>query len=333
MPSFAHLIIGLGISIFLYKITEGKFSTKHGLILTVNNLFGPDLASLLPTGHGFDFAGLALPALTFYYFFHGYGWFIIALPLTVIWDIGVNRTPFKKEKNRYMKTYQVYFLIVAGGLLHLFVDVIGHPSYIEYMGNDYYPWGAIWIGWGTGGEPIYMSIQDILASGMFPCGNKFGFIETTIFYSICMVMFFGVLLFYAHKSGDKMFRAFIILGLFYIIPLAIFYYIPDYYGLSGMDMYNGVAVNYFGRPDAKTHSTYILTGGEADLGVLLYFLLFFALPFIFIYYSFSNKLDKDFDKKPIAQALEEGSIHVTPIEENSEKPKKDKKAKKKKSAE
>lgn len=312
MPSFAHLIIGLGISLFLYKVTEGKFTTKHGLVFTINNLFGPDLASLLPTGHGFSIGGIELPELAFYYFFHGYGWFIVALPLTIIWDLMINVKPWKKDNERFMKTFQVYLLIAAGGLFHLFVDVIGHPSYINYLGEEFYPWGAVWIGWGRNGDPVYLSITDILATGMFPCGNKFGFIEAYIFYGICFLVFFLILLAYAHKSGDRMFRGFIILCIFYIVPLAFLYYIPDYYGVSGMETYNGVVVNYITVPGRNTHSSYIFTGGEADLGVLLYFFLLFAVPFLFLYYSIKDKLEP-----PISQK-EEKPKDLQPIVEKSE---------------
>ncbi len=47
MPGFAHIIFALGLSVFLTKFSEGKFTSKHALIFIVNNLFGPDLAGFL----------------------------------------------------------------------------------------------------------------------------------------------------------------------------------------------------------------------------------------------------------------------------------------------
>ena len=259
-------------------MTDGKFTTKHGLVFTVNNLFGPDISSLLPTIDSYFWRGLEIPEI--YYFFHGLGWFVVALALTIPWDYAINR------KERVMKVKQVYFLIAAGGLFHLFVDVIGHPSYINLFGQENTPWGAIWIGWDLQGNSMFISIIDIWGTGMFPCGNRFGFIETYIFYPICMVVFFGVLFFYAPKSERNMIRSFFILSLFFLIPLTIFYYIPDY---SGFDV-TAPGVNYYGNPN-NVHSAYRLIGGEADLGVLLYFALLFGLPLILIYYSFNDKLD------------------------------------------
>ncbi|MHA1150557.1 MAG: hypothetical protein ACTSR8_20245 [Promethearchaeota archaeon] len=279
MPGFAHLLIGLGISIFLYKVTEGKFTTKHMLVFTVNNLFGPDIASFFPTIENYFWQGFEIPEI--YYFFHGPGWVLIALLLTLPWHWAIN------HKEQAMKIQQVYFLIVAGGLLHLFVDIIGHPSYINYNGQENYPWGVVWIGWDLRGNAIYISIIDIWGTGMFPCGNHFNFIETLIFYPICMLVFFGVLFSYSHKSERNMIRSFIFLGVFFLIPLTIFYYIPDYSGFN----ITAEGVNYYGNPE-NIHSTYRLVGGEADFGVLLYFGVFFSIPFILIYYSFNDKLEK-----------------------------------------
>lgn len=279
MPAFAHIIIALGISIFLYKITEGKFTLAHAVIFTVSNLYGPDISSFLPTVDGLFAYGFEIPEI--YYFFHGIGWIVIALLLTIPWDIAVNR------KERKMKIKQVFYLIVAGGFLHLFVDIIGHPSYINYNGVDNYPWGVLWIGWDLTGAPMYLSIDSILSTGMFPCGNSFHFLETYIFFGISGLIAFGLLFCYAGKSEKKMIKSFIIITLAYVVPMAVFYYIPDY---SGFDV-NAVGVNYYGADD-NIHSTYRIVGGEADLGVLLYFSILFFIPLMLIYYSFNDKLEK-----------------------------------------
>ena len=104
IPSFAHIIIGLGISIFLYKITEGKFSTRHALVFTINNLVGPDLASFFPTQQGIIWAGLEIPEI--YFFFHGYGWFAIAALLVIPWNVFIKFLDKGKEKS--MKMSQTY---------------------------------------------------------------------------------------------------------------------------------------------------------------------------------------------------------------------------------
>ncbi|MGV9197496.1 MAG: hypothetical protein ACOC44_10265 [Promethearchaeia archaeon] len=278
MPSFAHVIFALGFSVFLNKVTDGKFTPKHALIFVVNNLFGPDLA------------GLFVPYDSqLYLFLHGYGWFFMALLLVIPWDILVNRTSwdaerkrpifFDSEKERIMNMSQVFFLIAAGGIFHLFIDIIGHPSYIAYSGQENFPWGAVWFGGDN-----FLTIQDIWGTGMFPCGNEFGFWESYLF----MYLYAGgivavVMFFYAHKSEEKLSKAFIILTLAYLLPLIIFYFIPDY---SGFDI-NANDVKYYGDPN-YVPAVYRLVGGEADLGVLVYIFLFFFMPLMLLYYSFND---------------------------------------------
>ena len=266
----------------MYKITEGKFTLAHAIIFTVSNFFGPDISSLLPTVDGIFAYGFVIPEI--YYFFHGIGWVVIALLLTIPWDIAVNR------KERKIKVKQVFYLIVAGGFFHLFVDIIGHPSTINYYGQADYPWGVLWIGWDLSGTPMFLSIDTILGTGVFPCGNNFGFIETYIFFAISALIAFGLLLFYAGKSEKKMAKSFIIITLAYVVPMAVFYYIPDYSGWLANPDVNPEYVNYYGTDNL--HSTYRLVGGEADLGVLLYFSLLFLLPMTLIYYTINDKLEK-----------------------------------------
>jgi len=284
MPGFAHIIFALGLSVFLNKFSDGKFTSKHALIFIVNNLFGPDLAGLFVP---YDSAA--------YLFLHGYGWFLMALALVIPWDIFVNRTSwdsqkkrpkfFDPDKKRIMSIAQVYFLICAGGIFHLFIDIIGHPSYITYMNQAGFPWGVVWFG-----GDFYVSIVDIWGTGMFPCGNELGFIETYIFmYGFAGLVVGGRVLFYAHKSDEHLLKAFVILSIAYTLPLIIFYFIPDY---SNFNIYAD-GVNYFGNPD-YVPSTYRLVGGEADLGILIYLFLFFFVPLLLIYYSIN---DLPFKKK------------------------------------
>lgn len=287
MPAFAHVIFALGLSVFLNKFTEGKFTPKHALVFIVNNIFGPDLAGLFVP---YDSQA--------YMFLHGYGWFLMSLALLPIWDIAVNRATlnikerkfklFDSDKERIMSILQVYFLIAAGGIFHLFIDIIGHPSYINYNGQDNFPWGTVWFG-----GDVYLSIQDIWGTGMFPCGNELGFWETYIFlYAFAGTLVAICVLVYAHRSDEHLFKAFIIFTIAYTLPLIIFYFIPDYSGFN----VNGKGVNYYGDPD-YVPSAYRLVGGEADLGVIIYLFLFFFVPLTMIYYSM-NELPK-FNKRPL----------------------------------
>ncbi|HDZ19511.1 MAG TPA: hypothetical protein ENH75_14530 [archaeon] len=288
----------------MYRVTDGKFTTKHALVFTVNNLFGPDISSFLPTVDSFLWGGVQIPEI--YFFFHGYGWPIIALLLVFPWKLLLKTLSRKSKgadyedsefyKDTNLNLRKIYFLIVAGGLLHLFVDIIGHPSYITLGIQENYPWGAVWVGWTTDGSPLWVSITDIWGTGMFPCGNRHHFFETYIFYAICVIVFFGVLFIYAHKTETSMIKSFYGLVIFFLVPLIIFYFISDY---SGFDI-NGQGVNYYGNPN-NVHATYRLVGGEADLGVSLFFLILFFVPFLLIYKSIKPDLQLIQNKKKFSQ--------------------------------
>ena len=143
MPGIAHVAVSLGLSIFLYKITHGRFSIKHAVIFTINSFVGPDIFGFI------DYRS------ELYVFFHGMGWFIAAIPLTFVWSVytryHLSWKPFKVWKRDPNKEYvitipEVFCLVAAGGIFHQFMDLIGHPSYITYMGEANVPWGAVWFG-------------------------------------------------------------------------------------------------------------------------------------------------------------------------------------------
>ncbi len=286
MPSFSHIIIGLGISIFLYKITEGKFSSKHSLVFTLNTLFGPDLSTLLPTIDSALWGGFQIPEI--YYFFHDYGWPIVALLLTFPWMFVLKTVGRKNPEKNNLSFMQVFYIITAAGLFHLFVDIIGHPSYIMLNGVENTPWGAVWVGWNTRGEALWVSITDILGTGMFPCGNRLAFPETYIFTAIMIVVIIVTLFFYSLKNEKTFIRSFYIITLIFAIPLIIFYFIPDYSGVTW------TSDNYYGfeySDGYHIHAAYRLVGGEADLGIMLYFMLFLLVPLYLIYRSILPELE------------------------------------------
>ncbi|MHA1150087.1 MAG: hypothetical protein ACTSR8_17780 [Promethearchaeota archaeon] len=324
MPAFAHVIISLGISLLLNKATEGKFTPRHALVFVVNSFFGPDLMGFLPyTGYYYWEVNKNLifkfPAI--YWFFHGYGWPIIALVLIIPWDLFLNRTTWDKkekklkfldpEKERYMSVRQLYFLIVAGGIFHQFVDIIGHPSYITLEDKENFPWGAVWMGGDT-----WITIKDIWGTGMFPCGNYFGFIETWIFYGVIGLIIILILFKYSHKSDKTLMKSFVIVTIIYMAPLILFYFIPDYSGFN----INSPGVNYYGDPN-YIPSTYRLIGGEADLGVLIFFFLFLFVPLLLLYYSF-NELSSSKDKEssePLGNSKEELYLLKNQLEESKKR--------------
>jgi hypothetical protein len=273
MPGFAHICISIGLSVFLFKITSGKFSIKHAIIFIVNSLVGPDAFGL--------FSGQV------YLFFHGYGWFVAALPITFGWMIyaryHVQWKPFKVWKLDASKEWlitlpEIYCLISAGGIFHQLVDIIGHPSFIWYNGVANVPWGVVWFG-----DNVYFSSQSILGTGLFPCGDAFGFVE----YYITLVIFLGATLlcifFIMRRNKKSFYLASLVLVAAYFVTLAIAWFIP----VTKFNVNQPGVVNYYGDPNFIS-STMLLTGGEADFGVLLYFGLFLFVPLILLYFSYAG---------------------------------------------
>ncbi|GAB4314888.1 MAG: hypothetical protein Kow0069_16450 [Promethearchaeota archaeon] len=296
MPGMAHVVLSLGLGVFLQRVTanggEGgsKFTAKHTMILAVNSIFGPDLV-----GAPFPWTSPA------YWFVHmSYGWLLVAVPLAFLWHLLTERVAWKgirptlveegRKPHAHLTLGQVYCLVAAGGLLHMFVDVIGHPSYLTFQGSANTPWGAIWFF----GPNAWLSILDIWGTGLFPCGNTLGFWQTWLFtYLVVGGILFGGLLWWAYKSEKRMERFTVFAFLLYVIPLAIAYAVPANLGqvLAQFPaaIYMGptqgagqVPLNYFG-------SAFYLVGGEADFGVMVFFLGFFFLPLAFIYYSFKPR--------------------------------------------
>lgn len=286
MPAIAHILFALLLSIFLIKFTEGKFKPKHALIFAVNNYFGPDMFGWLPWyGEGSNL----------YYFIHGYGWVIVALLVAIPWFI-VNRFQLTLEKGKpiainlrdkndtdVIPYLQVYCLIAAGGLFHQFLDIIGHPAMIYYTpAGGWIHWGGVWFGGNA-----WLDINSILGTGLFPCGNTFEFTSSSIFFGIMIpIVALTAIFFIPRNNGKNFIKLTLILLVIYIIPLAISYYIPD---PNNFYLNNMPDANYYGYvTNGNYPSTFYLTGGEADLGVLIFFVLLFFIPLTFLYWGYKG---------------------------------------------
>lgn len=290
MPAFAHILFAMGCSIFLNRVSKNEFTAKHALVFTVNNLFGPDLMGLF-----FEWTS------PWYFAFHmSYAWLLMAVPLAVIWDVFLNRVQWTKWKpavvprgskeGAKINFLQIWLLVSAGGLGHMFLDTLGHPSYIPYAGQNQFPWGTLWFGGDN-----WLSIVDIWGTGFFPCGNELvsqvsvaGYIFT---FGICGAIMLGGLLLYAHKGPRQLEKLFVASLLVFMIPLAIAYAIPldeaSYAELLALDGF------YAGRVDANGDPLYVgsafyLTGGEADFGLMFFLLLWFFVPLLMLYYSYNE---------------------------------------------
>ncbi len=259
MAGFAHILFALGLAFFANRVSEGKFTTKHALVLSFNSFVGPDLMNFIPY------------TSQLYYFLHdSIGWLLVAIPLALAWHIlvvDVEWTGFKPRrvstdspKKHVMTRAQVWLLVVAGGLLHQFLDNIAHPSYISYGSNPNEPWGVLWFG-----DNLFLGISDIWRFGLFPEETYLG---TYIFsYGICGIFFLLGFLFYAHRGNRELLKFLMAAMLVYLIPLAIAQAVPA-------------------TIDPTKGSSFYLIGGEADLGTMIYILGWLFLPLAFLYYSY-----------------------------------------------
>ena len=274
MPGFAHICITIGLSVFLFKITHGKFSIKHSIIFVVNCMVGPDI---------FGFLDYLDPL---YLFLHGYGWFVAAIPLTLFWMVfaqyHLQWKPFKAwkadaTKEPIITIPEIFCLVSAGGIFHMFIDIIGHPSYIWLNGVPNVPWGVTWFGDGN-----YFSIQDIWATGLFPCGNTFHFPE----YLPVLISALGgallLIMFVMQRSKKAFYLSSFLIIIGYFTPLAISWFIPN----SGFNINQPGIVNYYGNPTGWVRFMFHLTGGESDLGTMIFFGLFLFVPLILLYYGY-----------------------------------------------
>ncbi len=260
MSGFAHVVVALGLSLFLHKVTRGKFSIKHSIIFVVNTLIGPDMFGFL----AFD--------NEWYWFFHGYGWILAAVPLALAWSVftkfSLQWWPFRVTKRDPAKEAiitipEVFCLVAAGGIFHLFVDIIGHPPTIDFGTLTNVPWGAVWFG-----DDSWFSIASILGTGRFPCGNYYGYPEFLPYLVSILAVTLVLIIFVMQRSSKHFQIASAIIIVVAIMPLAIAYVDPM---LSGSEP-----------------AAYRLTGGEADIGVEVFFGLFLFVPLVLLWMSYDG---------------------------------------------
>jgi len=182
----------------------------------------------------------------------------------------------------------IYCLVAAGGIFHQFLDLIGHPPTIHYeeVGNIV-DWGGVWFG-----NDNWFNLDWVLSTGAFPCGNTFGFTLSNVFTTVTAIILVLVVFFRVPKEQGKDFTKFaVILTLIYFLPLLIAYFIPDPHNFIEN---NPIAYENYTGEGSYYPSTFYLTGGESDFGVILYMLLFFFVPMLFLYWgTFGLPFGKD----------------------------------------
>ena len=116
MPTIAHLVLGALIGICLYYISDGKFSKTHVFVLFLNNYLGPDVGWVLGLG-AITHSILFWPVFAFVlsYFYHYFTRFTIEIN-------GIKNIELIDLEKHKMSYINVYFLVVAGGTLHNYID-------------------------------------------------------------------------------------------------------------------------------------------------------------------------------------------------------------------
>jgi len=127
MPSIAHLVLGAVIGICLYYISDGKFSKTHVFVLFLNNYLGPDTG--WPLGLGtITHSILFWPVFAFVlsYFYHYFTRFTIEID-------GIKNIELIDLEKHKMSYINVFFLVVAGGILHNYIDGMMNRGGIFYI--------------------------------------------------------------------------------------------------------------------------------------------------------------------------------------------------------
>ncbi|MFX0148343.1 MAG: hypothetical protein ACFE8E_11440 [Candidatus Hodarchaeota archaeon] len=124
MPSIAHFVLGGIIGLTFYSISSGKFSKTHIFVLFMNNVWGPDIIATFgfPISHSLLLWPLCAFFLTYPY--HYFTKFSFKLQSWKKFQI----IEFKQRKLSFLQTF---FLVLAGGIMHLYLDfMINNVGYI-----------------------------------------------------------------------------------------------------------------------------------------------------------------------------------------------------------
>ncbi len=166
MPSLGHLLLGGLLGLFLYYLSDKKFTKFHAFVLFMNCYMGPDVGWVTDLG----------------WLSHNvFGFCFIALPLAAIYSYVTRFSPDFKHKEladlgqvriSYLNTY---CLVVAGGTLHNYLDGVinggGHfsltPSWGTFPGISptIADFQSLWVNGINGTSVIAMAVGIPLVMG------------------------------------------------------------------------------------------------------------------------------------------------------------------------
>lgn len=132
MPGVAHVLFGLGQSLFLMVATGGCFTARHGFVYTFNNFFGPDIGSVSEF-----FLKSLWPSLGDFLIHHAHslwGFPLLFAPFLALFHYWVLRFDLYRNASGSLRfasagmsplsLLQCYVLVVAGGLSHSFLEIL-----------------------------------------------------------------------------------------------------------------------------------------------------------------------------------------------------------------
>ncbi len=229
MPSIAHLVLGAVIGICLYYISDGKFSKTHVFVLFMNNYLGPDVGWVIGLGaitHSIAFWPVFAFVLS--YFYHYFTRFTIEID-------GIKNIELIDLEKHKMSYINVYFLVVAGGFLHNYLDGVMNRGGVFFIIPEISSFsGVSWtiddfmLLWETGllgNIPVVALIIGVLLILGFififvwfleVISKKAGLI--TLSYVILFMLTYLLLGSLATEHADA--GAIVYIGLFWAIPLA-----------------------------------------------------------------------------------------------------------------
>lgn len=160
MAGFAHFFFGLSLGLIFMSASKKRFSNRHLIVFSVNNYLGPDIGTIFWYFFGRSNGTTNLFGFWISQIFHTiYGWPLICVAYAWFWtwfsEWDLKRDTTKRLKVDWIKVpeYKLnyrksYELCVAGGILHLFLDVL------STLGAKEYEW---YINTGTWGGKAYIT--------------------------------------------------------------------------------------------------------------------------------------------------------------------------------
>lgn len=200
MPSVAHLIFGGIFGLFLYFLTNKRFTKTHVFILFMNNYLGPDLGwALLIGDFTHSIVGMSVFAFILAFFYSYFSRFTPDFKNKILIDHGYKRMPF-------MNTY---LLVLAGGIMHLYLDGImnnvGYFGIIPDLGNY---------------EGFWISIQDLNELWRFSAIGINTMVSVFVGVVFILVLIYGFP--YLLKQNESKIIPFVII---FIIPFMVSFYL------------------------------------------------------------------------------------------------------------